>query len=97
MFLEMDNDADTYEVDLLRCLDEHDVLDWIAQVTGKRWADAEVLAGLLHALNDLLHIQGKILGSPRRTPEAVRELVRENLQFHLIDFPHLAAKFRDAD
>jgi hypothetical protein len=52
-----------YEVDLERCLDSAQVLDWLAQVAGKTWATPEVLAGLVHALDDVLALQTNLCGS----------------------------------
>ncbi|WP_345390935.1 hypothetical protein [Haloechinothrix salitolerans] len=45
---------DDYYVDLERCTTSAEVLDWIAQVAEKPWANDEVLAGLVRALNDVL-------------------------------------------
>jgi hypothetical protein len=51
-----------YEVDLERCLTSAAVLDWIAQVCQKLWADDYVVAGLVHALDDVLHLQSTLCG-----------------------------------
>jgi hypothetical protein len=51
-----------YEVDLDRCLTSAAVLDWIAQVRHKVWADDRVIAGLVHALDDVLHLQSNLCG-----------------------------------
>lgn len=47
-----------YYVDLDRCQTSAQTLDWIMQIAGKTWgAQPEVLAGLVHALNDTLRPQ----------------------------------------
>ena len=43
-----------YPIDLERCDRSSEVLDWIAQIAGKDWATDECLAGLIHALDDIL-------------------------------------------
>lgn len=69
-----------YRVDLERCTTAGQVLDWIAQVAKKVWADPYVLAGLVHALDAVLQIQGRLCpnGGSRSplTPQQIRELVR---------------------
>jgi hypothetical protein len=49
-----------YEVDLDRCLTSGAVLDWIAQVSQKIWCDDRMLAGLVRALDDVIHLQGRL-------------------------------------
>lgn len=50
-----------YEVDLEKCLTPAAVLDWIAQVAGKTWGDRDAtLAGLVRALDDVLHLQATL-------------------------------------
>lgn len=46
-----------YEIDLERCRTAAQVLDWIMQVAGKAWVTDKCLAGLVHALDELLHPQ----------------------------------------
>lgn len=46
-----------YEVDLERCLTSAEVLDRMAQVAQKSWADNALIAGLIRALCDVLHPQ----------------------------------------
>lgn len=51
-----------YEVDLDTCTTSAAVLDWIMQIAGKTWADAELLGDLVAAFNDLLHPQSTLCG-----------------------------------
>jgi hypothetical protein len=53
-------DVSAYEVDLERCLTSAAVLDWICQVAGKSWADDAVTAGVVRALDDVLHPQRRL-------------------------------------
>ncbi len=69
-----------YEVDLERCLDSAEVLDYIAQVAGKRWATREVVGGLVMALDDVLNVQANVCSfgtNSRVTAAAVRRRVRQ--------------------
>jgi hypothetical protein len=64
-------------VDLERCLDSADVLDWIAQVGKKNYADDAVLAGLVRALDDVLDVQANLCSFGRHktiTAEQARAL-----------------------
>lgn len=51
-----------YEVDLDRCTTSAQVLDWIAQVSQKRWATDQVLAALSRALDAVLDLQSTLCG-----------------------------------
>jgi hypothetical protein len=57
-----------YWIDLERCTTPAEVLDWIAKVAGKTWADDATVAGLARALNDVLRPQSTLcsFGRPRR-------------------------------
>lgn len=70
--------VDLYQVDLERCTTSARVLDWIAQVRGKAWADVGALAGLVRALDDVIDLQATLCSfgedSPR-TPAVLRSLV----------------------
>jgi len=57
-----DRRGDRYYIDLETCTTSAGVLDWIAQVTLKTWADDAVIAGLVRALNDILELQGTLCG-----------------------------------
>ena len=64
--LTLDLDDNRYEVDLEQCLTSAQVLDWTCQVAGKTWADDQTLAGLVRAIDDILH--------PQRHPLLVRHV-----------------------
>jgi hypothetical protein len=67
-----------YYVDLERCLTSAEVLDFIAQIAGKTWADDACLAGLVRALKSVLRVQSLLCSSglsKELTAEQVRELV----------------------
>jgi hypothetical protein len=49
-----------YELDLDGCTSSAQVLDWICQIAGKLWGDTEVVAGLVYALDDVLHPQANL-------------------------------------
>lgn len=71
--------AGNYEVDLEKCLDSAQVLDWILQV-GTHHPDDATLAGLVRALDDVLNPQKHLcsFGVPRRlSAAAVRKMARE--------------------
>jgi len=57
--------GDIYPVDLDRCLTAAQTLDWVAQVAAKTWATPTVVAGLVRALDDVLHLQGNLCPSGR--------------------------------
>ena len=46
-----------YEIDLDRCRNSAQILDWIAQIAAKRWASAMIVADLIWALDDYLGLQ----------------------------------------
>lgn len=69
-----------YEVDLERCVTSAETLDWICQVAHKAWETPEVLAGLVHAMNDVLRPQKHLCSggqSKELSSTRVQELVRE--------------------
>ena len=51
-----------YEVDLERMSNSATVLDWIAQVCGKIWCDAECAGHLVKAIDELLSLQSTCCG-----------------------------------
>ena len=58
-----------YEIDLEQCLTSAHVLDRVMQIAGKDWPGSDqILAGMLRALNDVLHPQASLCswGKPRR-------------------------------
>ena len=71
---------DGYEIDLERCLTSAQTLDWIAQIADKNWGTDAVLAGLVRALDDVLHPQTNLCpwGSPKKLTRAeVATLARD--------------------
>jgi hypothetical protein len=69
-----------YEIDLDTCTTSAEVLDWLCQVAGKVWADDAVLAGLVRAIDDVLHPQAHLCsgGIPRTLPrDRIAALVAE--------------------
>jgi hypothetical protein len=46
-----------YEVDLDTCTSAAEILDWIAQIAGKNWADDACLGGFVRAIDDILNLQ----------------------------------------
>lgn len=62
------HDNEIYDVTLTTCTTSAEVLDRLAQVAGKNWAGMDmdkVLAGLLRALDDVLHLQSTLCGGGR--------------------------------
>lgn len=51
-----DDETSDYPVDLDKCLDSANVLDWVLHLDGRAGSD-QVTLGLLRALNDLLEPQ----------------------------------------
>ena len=51
-----------YGVDLNRCNNSAQVLDWIFQINTKTWCGYECMGQLVQALRDLLHPQANICG-----------------------------------
>ena len=48
----------SYQVDLTRCNNSAQILDWIAQISKKQWTTAADIGYLIEALDDLLDLQG---------------------------------------
>jgi hypothetical protein len=81
--LELGPDGCLYWVDLEDCDTAAQVLDWIAQVARKTWADDTTLAGLVRALNDVLNLQSSLCPSgqsKRMTNAQIRARVRTYAQ-----------------
>jgi len=76
----------TYYVDLERCLTSAEVLDWIMQVDGKRFATRDVLAGLVRALDWLLEPQATLC-SFGGDKSLSREQLRERVDRAVAAFP----------
>lgn len=73
-----------YDIDLETCTNSAEVLDWICQIAEKHWGPEEgrpaIVAGLVHALIDVLHPQGNLCSwgqSKRLTRAKIRHLVDE--------------------
>jgi hypothetical protein len=61
------HDKPIYEIPLDQCHNSATILDWIAQISGKGWANDErtndeTVGSLVRALDDLLHLQGNVCG-----------------------------------
>ena len=56
-------EPDGYYVDLEDCTTSAHLLDWIFQVARKSWADDRAIAGLVRALDDVLHPQAHLCSS----------------------------------
>lgn len=81
-----------YYVDLERCTTAAETLDWIIQISNKLWATPRLMVGLLHALDDVLNLQGTLcsFGRSRRLSKSrihARVLVfaAQNAQFLVVD------------
>ena len=69
--------ADEYWIELERCNTPGEVLDWIAQIKGKRWG-AECVGYLVQALDDILHLQANIVHlAPGETFDVKGHLTRD--------------------
>jgi len=74
-----------YYIDLDRCQNAEQMLDWILQVAGKTWCDAESLAELVRKLGLYLGGQDELCrGAIQRVignPDAHRNAIRHRLVF----------------
>ena len=50
-------DGAIYDIALYECNNSAEILDWIFQIQGKKWADKDVMYCLLEAIYDILHPQ----------------------------------------
>jgi hypothetical protein len=76
--LQYESEHFEYEVDLERCRNSAEILDWIAQVSRKVPVTADMAIGLVYALDDILHFQGRFcgLGKDHQVDEAtIRQVV----------------------
>ncbi len=73
------DDMPWYEIDLDRCRDSAEVLDWIVQVSKKTWASWEVIAKLVLVLDQVLDLQGAYcscgVDQGRKVCEDIRRLI----------------------
>jgi hypothetical protein len=74
-----DDERNEYEIDLDQCLTAPQVLDWIAQVTHKTWADDATVAGLVRALDDVLNLQANFCPSGESRPKLSLEKISERV------------------
>jgi hypothetical protein len=51
-----------YEIDLDRCTNSAEVLDWISQVSKKTWATSEMIGDLVLKIDEVLNLQKNICG-----------------------------------
>jgi hypothetical protein len=63
-----------YWIDLDSCTTSAEVLDWIAQISHKTWADDATLAGLVRALDDVLNLQAHLCPSGASKQLTVKRL-----------------------
>jgi hypothetical protein len=69
-----------YGFDLMRFVSSAKVLDIIMQVGGKAWATDQCLAGLVHALDEILYPQSNLCsgGTDKRlTPAKIKDMCRQ--------------------
>jgi hypothetical protein len=57
--------CDWYYIDLESCTTAAEVLDWIAQVSHKTWANPRLMLGLVRALDDVLGLQSTLCSDGR--------------------------------
>lgn len=68
---------DVYQIALTECTTSAEVLDWIIQIAEKQWGDDATVAGLVRAINELLHPQATMCSMGiERGPVAVKELLK---------------------
>ena len=70
-----------YEIDLERCKTADDVFGWIAQLSGKRWATAEVIGDFALKVNKLLGLYS-IIQQPElyKNSDDLKSIVDENIE-----------------
>ena len=68
-------------MDLLRTRTSSQVLDWIAQIAAKPWANDQTLAGLVRALDDILYLQAHVCpqGAMRGADGPVHEITMDDV------------------
>ena len=76
--LTIEHVGEGYWIDLERCCSPSQVLDWIIQVANKSWADDEILASLVRALDYALRPQATLCSHGRQhelTMDEIRQLL----------------------
>jgi len=76
LVLVADHPEYAYEVALEECASSAEMLDWIMQVANKTWADDEVVAGLVRALNEVLRPQGTLCANGLSTTLSKEDIGR---------------------
>jgi hypothetical protein len=75
-------DSSRYGFDLADLVSSAKMLDMIMQIDGKRWATDQCLAGLIHALNDILYPQAYLCSGgwdKRLKPKKIKALCEKSL------------------
>ena len=67
--LTLEHATEGYYIDLERCNNSAQTLDWIFQVQGKTWADAETVGTMIEALDYISDPQGYICTMEERGRE----------------------------
>lgn len=76
MYLDYQNGR--YYVDLNDCNTSAQILDWICQVNGKPWATADVIKGLIDAIDDLLEPQANLCSfGVEPGPKSPRQMLKK--------------------
>jgi hypothetical protein len=82
--LEYETSTGTFFIlDLGECCNAAEVLERISQVVAGPWARPETLAGMIHALDDVLHLHVNLCtyGAAKEiTRDQIRELVEQMVQ-----------------
>lgn len=70
-----------YEIDLEACMSSAEVLDWIFQLAGKTWMNAEQLGNLIYALDDIIDPQATLCsGGRNKLFKDISKYLRANLK-----------------
>ena len=73
-----------YEIDLDRCQNSAQVLDWIAQVASKTWASFEIVGSLVLSLNRLLRFQNNYCSFGQdqgiKTIPEIKKIIRRQME-----------------
>jgi hypothetical protein len=68
----------SYEIDLEKCVTPAKVLDWIAQISMKKWATREDVGYLVQAMDSILRLQSNLCPggkSKRLSPKSIMDRV----------------------
>jgi hypothetical protein len=75
--LQLVHSAEGYEVSMPSCKSSAEILDWIFQIQGKSWADAETVKGLLQALDDILKPQAHFCSGGKDKKASGEDLAKQ--------------------